>query len=116
MEVQVFGTKNDSDTRKALRFFSERRIKTHFVDLKQKPASMGELKRFVQKFGADRLVNRDSKRFKALGLQTAYYGDERWLQILAEEPLVLSIPLVRYSHRLTIGHAPSDWLGWIDEK
>ena len=32
-----------ADTRKALRFFSERRIRTHFVDLMEKAASLGEL-------------------------------------------------------------------------
>ncbi|MDT7813938.1 MAG: hypothetical protein QOJ42_3854, partial [Acidobacteriaceae bacterium] len=43
LEVQIFGIRKSADTRKALRFFSERRIKTHFVDLMEKPASLGEL-------------------------------------------------------------------------
>src|SRR6187551_3229707 len=64
MEVQVFGVRKSADTRKALRFFAERRIKTHFVDLNQRAASLGELKRFVQKFGLDRIIDRDSKRFE----------------------------------------------------
>ena len=42
MEVQIFGIKKSADTRKALRFFAERRIKTHFVDLQERPASPGE--------------------------------------------------------------------------
>ena len=59
MEVQIFGTKKCSDTRKAQRFFSERRIKTHFVDLNERPAALGELRRFAQKFGvaASRVVS-----------------------------------------------------------
>ena len=56
MEVQIFGIKKSSDTRKALRFFSERRIKTHFVDLNERAASLGELRRFAQKFGAGALI------------------------------------------------------------
>ena len=48
MEVQIFGVKKSADTRKALRFFAERRIKTHFVDLNERAASPGELKRFVE--------------------------------------------------------------------
>ena len=47
VEVQVFGTRKSADTRKALRFFAERRVKTHFIDLQERPASPGELKRFV---------------------------------------------------------------------
>ena len=113
MQVQIFGTRGCSDTRKAERFFKERRDKIHFVDLRQRAASRGELRRFVQKFGSDALVNRDSKRFRALGLHTAYYGDERWLEILEEEPLLLRTPLVRYENRLTVGHDESTWREWV---
>jgi hypothetical protein len=58
MEVQIFGTKKSADTRKALRFFAERRIRTHFVDLAERAASKGELTRFAQKFGVHGLVDR----------------------------------------------------------
>ena len=53
MEVQIFGVRKSADTRKALRFFAERRIRTHFVDLQEWPASPGELRRFVQRFVLD---------------------------------------------------------------
>ena len=115
MDVQIFGTKRCTDTRKALRFFSERRVKTHFVDLKQKAASAGELRRFVQKFGVDAVMDRDSKRFLSLGLSQADYSPERWLEILAEEPLILRTPLVRWKHRLTIGHEDETWKSWMEE-
>ena len=68
MEVQVFGTRKNADTRKALRFFAERRIRTHFVDLAERAASLGELRRFAQKFGVTALIDRDSRRFVELGL------------------------------------------------
>jgi hypothetical protein len=57
MEVQIFGTKKSADTRKALRFFSERRVRTHFVDLQQRAASPGELRRFAGKFGVQALID-----------------------------------------------------------
>ena len=53
MEVQIFGVKKSADTRKAQRFFAERRVKTHFVDLMERAASPGELRRFAQKFGVE---------------------------------------------------------------
>jgi arsenate reductase len=114
MQVQVFGTKSCFDTRKALRFFKERRITVHFVDLKQRAASRGELRRFVQRFGSDALIDRESKRFRNLGLHTAYYGDEKWLEILEEEPLILTTPLVRFENRLTVGHDEETWREWAD--
>jgi arsenate reductase-like glutaredoxin family protein len=115
MEVQVFGVKKSAETRKALRFFAERRVKTHFVDLNERAASPGELRRFVQKFGLDRLIDRDSKRFDELGLRHARLSDERWMEKLAEEPLLLRMPLVRNANALTIGLAEQDWKTWIDK-
>jgi arsenate reductase-like glutaredoxin family protein len=113
MEVQIFGTKKSADTRKALRFFSERRIKTHFVDLNERAASPGELKRFAQKFGVHALVDRDSRTFADLGLEHARLSDERWLDRLVDEPLLLRMPLVRHGNALTIGSAEEDWKRWV---
>ena len=114
MDVQIFGVKNNADVRKAERFFKERRIKIHFVDFKQRAPSVGELRRFFQRFGEERLIDRESKRFHALGLQTAYYGDERWLEIASEEPLILHQPLVRAGNKLSVGHAADEWKEWVD--
>ena len=112
MEVQIFGVKKSPDTRKALRFFAERRVKTHFVDLQERAASPGELRRFAQKFGVQALVDRESRRFADAGLGAAHLSDERWLDKLAEEPLMLRMPLVRYGSQLTVGEATAAWLGW----
>jgi arsenate reductase-like glutaredoxin family protein len=112
MEVQIFGVKKSAETRKALRFFAERRIKTHFVDLNERAASLGELQRFVQKFGLDALIDRGSRRHDELGLRHARLSDERWLEKLSEEPLLLRMPLVRQGKLLTIGLAEEDWKTW----
>lgn len=112
MEVQIFGTKKNSDTRAALRFFAERRVKTHFVDFAVRPPSRGELLRFVQKFGVAKLIDRDSKRFAELGWVAARYSDEQWLDKLAMEPGVIQQPLVRCRQQLTIGPADTTWKTW----
>lgn len=113
MEVQIFGIQKDPDTRKALRFFAERRVRTHFVDLRERAASPGELRRFAQKFGVAALVDRESKRFADLGLRSAALSDDRWLDKLAEEPMILRMPLVRCQQRLTIGAAEAEWKAWV---
>jgi len=112
MEVQIFGVKKSADTRKALRFFAERRIKTHFVDLQERPASPGELNRFIQKFGVNALVDRSSKRFTDLGLGAAQLSQERWRDKLVAEPALLRTPLVRNGSQLTIGDAENVWRDW----
>ncbi len=112
MEVQIFGIKKSSDTRKAQRFFSERRIQVHFVDMKVRAASVGELRRFAQKFGVEVLLDRDSRRFADLGLGHAQLSEDRWLEKLAEEPMLLKMPLVRCQNRLSVGVAEKEWEEW----
>ena len=112
MDVQIFGVRKSADTRAALRFFAERRIKVHFVDLNERAAAVGELRRFAQKFGVATLVDRESRRFGELGLGAARLSDERWLEKLSLEPLLLRMPLVRCQHHLTIGPAQETWNAW----
>ena len=115
MEVQVFGIKKSAETRKALRFFSERRIRTHFVDLQERELADGELQRFVQKFGVDRLVDRESKRFAELGMRHAQITSSRWLEKIIAEPALLRLPLVRRLGQppaLTVGLAEDEWKTW----
>jgi len=113
MDVQIFGIQKSADTRKALRFFKERRVNVHFVNLKVRAASKGELTRFVQKFGVDAVLDRNSKRFQDLGLGPALYSDNRWLETMAEEPLLLRMPLVRQKNLLTVGLAEEEWKRWL---
>ena len=108
MEVQVFGMRKSADTRAALRFFAERRVKVHFVDLNQRAASPGELRRFADKFGLQALLDRESRRFAELGRPVAT------LEKLSLEPLLLRMPLVRYQQQLTIGAAEATWKEWMN--
>ena len=114
MEVQVFGTHKSQDTRSALRFFSERRVRVHLVDLRERAASRGELARFAQRFGVTALIDATSPRYHELGLASGRYSDDRWLGILCDEPLMLRQPLVRFGAKLTIGPAHAEWQAWVD--
>jgi arsenate reductase len=107
MEVQVFGVRKSADTRAALRFFAERRIKVHFVDLNERAASPGELRRFAEKFGLQALLDRESRRFAELGRPVAT------LEKLSLEPLLLRMPLVRHQQQLTVGPAEATWKDWM---
>jgi arsenate reductase (glutaredoxin) len=112
MEIQIFGIRKSAETRKALRFFAERRVKTHFVDLQERAASAGELRRFVQKFGIEAMLDRQSRRFADLGLGAARLSDDGWLDKLVAEPLLLRMPLVRHGSQLTVGDATEAWQTW----
>jgi len=115
MEVQIFGLKKSADTRKALRFFSERRVRTHFVDLAERAPALRELQRFFQRYGLEVLLDRDSKRLDELGLKHASMSDARWLEKLMDEPLLLRLPLVRRlgaMPALTVGLSEDIWESW----
>ena len=62
VNIQIFGTKKSFDTKKAQRWFKERRIKFQFIDLREKEMSKGELRGVAQAVGGiDALVNPDAK-------------------------------------------------------
>lgn len=114
MEVQIFGIQKSQATRAAQRFFTERRVKVHFVDLKTRAASKGELQRWVQKFGVTALIDKGSQRYADLGLAVARLDDAHWLAKLADEPLLLVMPLVRWRHKVTVGEAAEEWAKWVE--
>jgi arsenate reductase len=114
IQVQIFGFADCQDTRKAQRFFKERGVTVHFVDLKERPAARGELRRFAEKFGAAALIDREGARFKALGLRAAGDSPERLLERALTEPHLLRTPLVRFGGRVAVGHAPESWQAWVD--
>ena len=114
IQAQIFGFTDCQETRKAQRFFKERGITVHFVDMKERPAARGELRRFEEKFGAAALIDRESPRFKALGLRVAGDSPQRLVEKALTEPRLLRTPLVRCGGRVAIGHAPEAWQTWID--
>jgi arsenate reductase len=113
--VQIFGFNDCQETRKARRFFSERRIKVHYVDLAERPAAKGELRRFQEKFGAAALIDRESRRFRDLGLHVRGDSPERMVDRALTEPRILKTPLVRAANRVSIGQVPQEWQRWLDE-
>jgi arsenate reductase-like glutaredoxin family protein len=113
VNVQIFGFKDCQDTRKAQRFFAERRIAVHMVDLDERPASRGELRRFAERFGAAAVINREHPRFRALGLHVSGDSPQRILERALTEPRLLRTPLVRDGNRVTVGHQPDEWRRWL---
>ena len=107
--IQIFGTMKCKSTQKALRFFKERRLQVHFVDLAQKAASPRELERFERKYGADALLDREGKRFRDRGLNVSHLPESRILPLLLDDPLLLRTPLVRQGNEVAVGLADAEW-------
>ena len=113
MDVQIFGTAKCKNTQKALRFFKERRVGVHFVDLNQRAAAPRELDRFARKFGAESLLDREGKRFRDRGLHVSHLPESRILPLLVDDPLLIRTPLVRYGNEVTVGLEEGKWKAWV---
>jgi arsenate reductase-like glutaredoxin family protein len=111
--IQVFGLEDSNATRAALRFFRERRIVVHFVDLRKKPIAAGELRRFTERLGAAALLDTESRPYKEQGL--AYLATDAagiTARLLADVRL-LRLPLVRYGDNVTAGKDEATWKAWL---
>jgi arsenate reductase (glutaredoxin) len=109
VNVQIFGMKNSQATRAAERFFKERRMSIHLVDLKQKPMAPGEIKRFIERFGLSELVDSEGKAYVDAGLKYLKISESEMLQRIEREPKLLRLPLVRAANRLSVGHDEESW-------
>jgi arsenate reductase-like glutaredoxin family protein len=107
--VQIFGVKNSNSTRAAERFFKERRIAIQFVDLKVKPMSPAEIRRFVQRFGLDKLIDTESSAWIDAGLRYLKMTEADLLARVERDPKLLRLPLVRLGNRLAVGQDEAAW-------
>ena len=112
--VQIFGIKNSQATRAAERFFKERRVAIQLVDLRQKPMSPGEIRRFIERFGLPSLLDTEGKAYVDAGLKYLKLSDSELLQRIERDPALLKVPLVRAANRLSIGHDEHSWKAMAD--
>ena len=112
MNIQIFGLKKCSETRKAQRFFKERRIPFHFIDLSHKEMSKGELRSVAARVRLADLIDTTGKRFIEKGLTHASLNAARIETLLLEDALLIRTPVVRNGKEATVGHCPEVWKTW----
>jgi arsenate reductase-like glutaredoxin family protein len=116
MEAQIFGIQKSQETRAAERFFKERKIKIHMVDLLERPIAAGELKRFLDKFGWDHVLDRTGKAYQAAGLEYLKLSEDGWFIRVQDEPRLLRLPLVRVGKTLALGRDELTWKAMLVDK
>ncbi len=109
MNIQIFGTKSCNDTKKAERYFKERRINFHFRDLNEKGISKGELDNITRVIPLENLIDKEGKQYKKRNMQFMVFNLEE--ELLAD-PLLLVTPIVRNGKEVTIGYQPDVWKKW----
>ena len=109
MNIQIYGKSKCFDTKKAERWFKERRIKYQFIDILKYGMSRGELSSVKNAVGLDALVDtadEDYPLFRYLA------GNEAKLEKLFEDPYLIRTPVVRNGKQATVGCCPEVWKTW----
>lgn len=113
MSIQIFGVKKCFDTKKAERYFKERKIRYQFVDLTMYGMSKGELQSVKATIGLNQLINKASKDYKRLNMDRIISESGRE-EILLNNPSLYKTPIVRKGKQSTIGYVPEVWSSWVD--
>jgi arsenate reductase (glutaredoxin) len=109
MNIQIYGTLKCQDTKKAQRYFKERRIPFQFIDLARKGLSRGELNSVKAAVGIDNLIDREGKAYAEKNLKYLIHDIE---EELLKDPLLFKTPIVRNGRDATAGYQPDEWKGW----
>ena len=112
MNIQIFGTKKSFDTKKAQRYFKERRVKFQFIDLKEKGMSKGELESVARAVGGiDAVIDPKAIDADTVALVQYLAADQKFEKVLDNQQ-ILREPIVRNGRQATVGYEPDVWKGW----
>ena len=112
MNIQIFGTKKCFDTKKAERYFKERRIAFQRIDLADKGMSRGELQNVCRAVGGlDAVLDESSRDQDTLAL-VRYLTQDAKLDKVLENQQLLKTPIVRNGKLATVGYQPDVWKTW----
>ena len=109
MNIQIFGKSKCFDTKKAERYFKERRIKYQRIDLSDKGLSRGEFTSVKSSVGLDNMIDHSAQDSEILSY-LAYDADKE--EKLLENPRFIKSPIVRNGKKATIGYCPDVWKSW----
>lgn len=113
LRVQLFGRKDSRGSQRAIRFFRERRVDVSYVDVAVRPPAPRELRRFAERFGADALLDGDSRSYREGGLGYMRLTPDDVMERLIDDPGLLRLPLVRCGDLLTVGVDEAAWKEWL---
>ncbi len=110
MNIQIFGKAKSFDSKKAERYFKERKIRYQYIDIIKFGMSRGELKSVTKVIGLDAIVNKDDQDYT---LYQYLASDEAKLEKLYEIPELIRTPIVRNGKQATVGYCPDIWKDWL---
>jgi arsenate reductase-like glutaredoxin family protein len=112
-DIQVFGRDDSAETRAALRFFRERRVVVHYVDIRKRGIAPTELRRFTERLGARALLDPTARAYRDGGLAYLSLDDAGIVARLQADPRLLRLPLARHANEVTVGLDLPAWTAWL---
>jgi arsenate reductase len=112
-DIQLFGRDDSAATRAALRFFRERRVVVHYVDIRKRGMAPAELRRFTQRLGAAALLDTTAGPYRDQGLAYLSLDEAGIMARLQADPRLLRLPLARHGNEVAVGLDESAWASWI---
>ncbi len=112
MNIQIFGKSKCFDTKKAERYFKERKIKFQSIDLPRYGMSKREFDSVKSAVGLDAMIDEKSRDYDLLKY-LAYDSDRA--EKLLEDPSLIKTPIVRNGKKATVGYCPEIWKQWENE-
>jgi len=112
LNIQIFGKNKCFDTKKAERYFKERRIKYQMVDLLRYGLSGKEFDAVLRGVGGgDNLINWESKSDEITLMK---YMDNKIAKEdkIFDNPALMRTPIVRNGKQVTVGYCPEIWETW----
>jgi len=109
VNIQIFGKSKCFDTKKAERYFKERRIKYQFVDINKFGMSRGELNSVKNAVGLEQMINENDVDYPLIQYLA---GNDAKLDKLFECPWLIKTPIVRNGRQATVGYKPEVWAKW----
>ncbi len=111
MNIQIIGTKKSNNTKKAIRFFKERNIKFHFMDLNERKIAEGELSNILNRVSVDDLIDINSAAYKKRGFAYMEYDP---VEEILEDNNLMKTPVVRNGKEVAVGYAIEIWKQWLE--
>jgi len=112
MNIQIFGSKKNNDSKKAERYFKERGIRFQYIDMREKGMSAGEFQSVMRAVGGlDYMIDNETKDQDTLSMIRYMSAEDAREKILENQHLLL-LPIVRNGKQATVGYQPEVWKEW----
>lgn len=110
MNIQIYGTKKNFDSKKAERYFKERNIPFQFIEIHEYGMSKSIFESAKKQLDLESMIDKKTKAYKNLYMD--YIDESKREETLLENPSLFATPIVRNKHNFTLGYCPDVWKNW----